>query len=97
MVDLDADTFLAQRVAKLEARVHGHCMKSGYVQMDGDECRGRRIAPNRLHGLAPPNQVTPSVTTVRGTYCRWRSRPQHQKRTCIGVPPSRLDLRRTFR
>src|SRR5437667_6345940 len=39
---------------------------------------------DRLHGLAPPNQVTPLATTVVALTCRWRSRPQHQKRTRLG-------------
>src|SRR5207245_3772374 len=36
---------------------------------------------DRLHGLAPPNQVTPLATMVVALTCRWRSRPQHQQRT----------------
>src|SRR5205807_3790500 len=45
---------------------------------------------DRLHGLAPPNQVTPLATMVVALTCRWRSRPQHQKRTIsMGAPFTR--------
>src|SRR6266700_1859326 len=45
---------------------------------------------DRLHGLAPPNQVTPLATMVVALTCRWRSRPQHHKRTIsMGAPFTR--------
>src|SRR6266542_23660 len=52
-------------------------------------CWRRKLSANRspcffdrLLALVPPNQVTPRQPRFLALTCRWRSRPQHQKRSC---------------
>src|SRR5258706_4381191 len=73
-LQLAADDHLAHRVDAVNLK-----NRLGNVETD------RR---NPLHGAILQIVVTTAATTSMALTCRWRSRPQHQKRTLFALPPS---------
>jgi len=56
-------------ITALQLAPDGHLTFRVYtVDLKNRLCDVEPNCRDRLHGPAPPNQVTPSATTVRGTY-----------------------------
>src|SRR5476649_2317196 len=72
-LQLAADDHLAYRIDAVNLK-----NRLGNVETD---CR------NLLHGAILQIVVTTAATTSMALTCRWRSRPQHQKRISAGVIP----------
>src|SRR5262245_57002865 len=66
-LQLTADEYIALRIDAVN-------LKHRLCDIEAD-CR------NRLHRLAPPNRGDLNSPTSMALMRRWRSRPQHQKRT----------------
>src|SRR4029077_17959780 len=77
-----------QNVAPLDlAAKHHIALRIDGVNLENRLRNVETDGRNRLHDLAPPNRGALSAPTSMALPCRWRSRPQHRKRTLTGNPP----------